>query len=59
MILVESWGLKPYWSGWRRIGRWAEEMEGVDNPHRMLDVEGRRDENMSSREAILEKPECV
>ena len=37
--------------------RWAEEMEGVDNSHWMLDVEGRTDENVDLREAVLQRPE--
>lgn len=32
--------------------KWPEEMEGVDNSHWMLDVEGKRDENMGSKEGI-------
>lgn len=34
-------------------------MEGVDSAHQILNVEGRRDGNMGSREGILERPEPV
>lgn len=43
-------GLSP-WSGWRRIGRAARGDGGIKSSL-MLDVEGKRDENMGSKEGI-------